>query len=318
MPGMWKQITMLFAMGLIALSYSGMSAQAQQGGKIVYLGIGGATQDALRKALFEPFQKETGIQVVEDTGLGQERVEAEVKSGRPSIDFLTTSTNTYLTFLGKDLLASIDYKYYDPADIKSMPEATRLKFAVDSVFVGLVMAFSKQAFPDGKPQPQSWADFWDVKKFPGKRTLPYCDVLEGACALHREDHRLPRHEGRGLGLGAAAQQGDAEGQQRDPGRAHGDSPGDGPGHGNHNRPVVKDPGRYCSSPLQWNRCSRRCANGETISVAQTRNTSPAYSAYAPANSLPAKVIGVCTGPMPPSSIAASTYASMHDRPSNPT
>lgn|SRR6266540_1705753 len=183
MPGMWKRITMLFAMGLIALSYGGMSANAQQGGKIVYLGIGGATQDALRKALFEPFQKETGIQVVEDTGLGQERVEAEVKSGRPSIDFLTTSTNTYLTFLGKDLLAPIDYKYYDPADIKSMPEATRLKFAVDSVFVGLVMAFSKQAFPDGKPQPQSWADFWDVKKFPGKRTLPYCDVLEGAWPL---------------------------------------------------------------------------------------------------------------------------------------
>jgi len=34
-----------------------------------------------------------------------------------------------------------------------------------------VLAFSRDAFPDGGPQPQTWADFWDVAQFPGKRTL---------------------------------------------------------------------------------------------------------------------------------------------------
>jgi putative spermidine/putrescine transport system substrate-binding protein len=170
-------------LGAIACFGSQGSVSAQPGGRLVYIGIGGATQEALRKALFQPFQAEFGIQVAEETGLSQERVQAEVQSGRPTIDLLTTSTNTYITLLNNNLLAPIDYKYFDPADLQSMPESARLKFAVNSVYVGLVMAFSTAAFPDGKPQPQSWADFWDVKKFSGKRTLPYCDVLEGGWPL---------------------------------------------------------------------------------------------------------------------------------------
>jgi putative spermidine/putrescine transport system substrate-binding protein len=156
------------------------AAHAQQNGKVVYLGIGGATQEALRKAYFEPFAKETGIQVVEDTGLSPERIQAEVQSGHPTIDVTNISTAAYETLLAKDLLAPIDYKYYDPADLKSMPENTmRGRFSVSTSYTSLGMSFSTAAFPEGKPQPNSWADFWDVKKFPGKRTMPFCGVLEG-------------------------------------------------------------------------------------------------------------------------------------------
>jgi putative spermidine/putrescine transport system substrate-binding protein len=168
--------------GCMAIAWLGVlsSPSWAGGGTIVYVGIGGPTQEALRKSLFEPFQKETGIQVVEDTGLGAERVQAEVQSGHPAIDFMTIGASAYATLLGKDLLAPIDYKYYDPADLKSMPETVRQKFSVGSIFSSLGMAYSKKAFPDGQPQPGSWADFWDVKKFPGKRTMPYCGVLEGS------------------------------------------------------------------------------------------------------------------------------------------
>lgn len=165
------------AIGLLASSSAGY---AQQDNKIVYLGIGGPTQDAIRKSLFEPFTKATGIKVVEDTGLSPERVQVEVQSGHPSIDFMTIGSSGYLSLLKNNLLAPIDYKYYHPEDLKSMPEIVRGKYQVGSVFSSLGMAFSTDAFPDGKPQPSSWADFWDVKKFPGKRTLPFCGVLEGS------------------------------------------------------------------------------------------------------------------------------------------
>jgi putative spermidine/putrescine transport system substrate-binding protein len=171
------------AVGAVALAAAlcgAPPAHAQQNGKIFYIGIGGATQEALRKSYFEPFQKETGIQVVEDTGLSPERIQAEVQSGHPTIDITNISTAAYETLLAKDLLAPIDYKYYAPEDLKSMPEGTlRGKFAVSTSYTSLGMSFSKAAFPDGKPQPNSWADFWDVQKFPGKRTMPYCGVLEG-------------------------------------------------------------------------------------------------------------------------------------------
>jgi putative spermidine/putrescine transport system substrate-binding protein len=152
---------------------------AQQNGKLFYMGIGGATQEALRKAYFEPFQKETGIQLVEDTGLSPERVEAEVRSGHPTIDITNISTAAYAVLQAKGLLAPIDYKYYDPANIQAMSEDIRGKFGVSSSYTSLGMSFSTAAFPQGKPQPNSWVDFFDVKKFPGKRTLPFCGVLEG-------------------------------------------------------------------------------------------------------------------------------------------
>ena len=177
----WAQYGLIaLCLAAAALGLEPSAAQAQQNGKVVYLGIGGATQEALRKAYFEPFTKATGIQVVEDTGLSPERVQAEVQSGHPSIDVTNISTAAYETLLAKDLLAPIDYKYYDATDLKSMPEDTmRGKFSVSTSYTSLGMSISTAAFPEGKPQPNSWADFWDVKKFPGKRTMPFCGVLEG-------------------------------------------------------------------------------------------------------------------------------------------
>src|SRR5215470_15227134 len=124
----------LIAGVLIATVWIGLLlSKAQAEGKIVYVGIGGPTQEALRKSLFEPFTKETGIQVAEDTGLSAERVQAEVQSGHPTIDIMTIGASAYNTLLTKELLATIDYKYYDPADLNSMSEDIRQKFAVGSV-----------------------------------------------------------------------------------------------------------------------------------------------------------------------------------------
>jgi putative spermidine/putrescine transport system substrate-binding protein len=172
--------TLIACVCTAAMSVGFLPSNARAQGKIVYVGIGGPTQEALRKEFFDPFTKETGIQVVEDTGLSAERVQAEVQSGHPTIDLMTIGASAYNTLLAKELLAPIDYKYYDPADLKSMPEDVRQKFSVGSISSSLGMAFSKSAFPDGGPQPTSWADFWDVKKFPGKRTMPFCGVLEGS------------------------------------------------------------------------------------------------------------------------------------------
>ncbi len=169
----------VLAAALLALAGTAPAVRAQDKGRIVYLGIGGATQEALRKAYFVPFEKETGIKVVEDTGLGAERIQAEVQSGHPTIDVTNISTALYETLRAKNLLAPIDYKYYDPADLKSMSADIRGKYGVSTSYTSLGMSFSTAAFPVGQPQPNSWVDFWDVKRFPGKRSLPFCGVLEG-------------------------------------------------------------------------------------------------------------------------------------------
>ena len=44
-------------LGLALALYPTLAAKAQQNGKLNYIGIGGPTQEALRKAYFEPFQE---------------------------------------------------------------------------------------------------------------------------------------------------------------------------------------------------------------------------------------------------------------------
>src|SRR5678810_733258 len=77
-------------------------------------------------------------------------------------------------------------------------------------------------------------------------------------------------------------------------------------------------GGYCSDdPIQWKRCSRRCATGAITRPAATMKTSPEYSAYEPANTLPASVLGTSTGPIPPRIIDALRNASVQFRCSKP-
>lgn len=174
----WRILFTTLALGFAA-SWS-TSTSADESKTLIYLGIGGPTQDALRKAYFEPFEKETGIHVVEDTGMSAERVQAEVLSGNPKFDITNLSTAAYETLYSAGLLSPIDYKYYAPEDLVSMPEGTiRGKFSVSTSYTSLGMNFSTAAFPETGAQPNSWADFWDTEKFPGKRTMPFCGVLEG-------------------------------------------------------------------------------------------------------------------------------------------
>ena len=44
-------------------------------------------------------------------------------------------------------------------------------YGVPSEVFSTNYGFSTDAFPEGGPQPSSWADFWDVEKFPGMRSL---------------------------------------------------------------------------------------------------------------------------------------------------
>src|SRR5215813_6795383 len=43
------------------------------------------------------------------------------------------------------------------------------EYGITSYSLGTNLVYRKDKFPNGGPQ--SWADFWDVKKFPGSRCL---------------------------------------------------------------------------------------------------------------------------------------------------
>lgn len=146
------------------------------GEELNVVGFGGTYQDAQRAAYFEPFAKKTGTRIREDTGPQIERLRAEVESGQPTIDIAATNQTFFLLGLDQDLWLPIDYSGFNKDDLAAMPDETKKPNGVGTIYYSDGMAFNTKAFPDGAPQPQSWADFWDLEKFPGKRALPRCSV----------------------------------------------------------------------------------------------------------------------------------------------
>jgi len=139
---------------------------------------GGAYQDGIRKAWIEPFTKETGIKVVEDTGPEIAKIKAMVSTGSVSWDVVTGG--------GADLMLGAQQGLFEKLsglvdETHAFPNARNAYGAPSEIFSTLI-GYSTKAFPAGGPQPKTFADFWDVKRFPGKRALPNSPdtVLEAA------------------------------------------------------------------------------------------------------------------------------------------
>lgn len=141
------------------------TAPAWASDQLVVVGWGGAWQDAYRKAVFEPFMAETGIQIVEDEFGGEyAKLTAQVDSGKITWDLAS--------FESPQLVQGCDEGSFAPLDWDRLGgRANQLDYAVHDCGIAsdiwaAVMAYDAQKFPDG---PRSWADFWDVERWPGKR-----------------------------------------------------------------------------------------------------------------------------------------------------
>ena len=66
------------------------------------------------------------------------------------------------------MLEPLDHKIID---LSGYPKHLQdRKYIMPKGVYSTVLGYRTDAFPGGKG-PVSWADFWDVKKFPGPRTL---------------------------------------------------------------------------------------------------------------------------------------------------
>jgi putative spermidine/putrescine transport system substrate-binding protein len=129
---------------------------------------GGAFQEAQRKAYFEPFERLSGIKVIESQGPDPVKVKAMVDTKNIEYDVGEFDRASVINLQKKgDYWEEIDYSLVDTANID---ETFRYKYALDMLPYAQTYAYRTDVFQKAKPQ--SWADFWDTKKFPGPRTMP--------------------------------------------------------------------------------------------------------------------------------------------------
>nr|WP_234826527.1 ABC transporter substrate-binding protein [Sinorhizobium meliloti] len=129
---------------------------------------GGTSQEAQRKIFFEPFGQQKGIKVLDDSwngGIGV--VEAKVKTGDPNWDVLQVEADELAVGCADGLYETLDWSKI--GNKEDWTEAAVSDCGVGANLWSTALTYDSAKFPQSAPS--SWADFWDVQKFVGKRGM---------------------------------------------------------------------------------------------------------------------------------------------------
>ncbi len=155
------------------------NVSAQSKGQVIVRGLGGAYQDAMDKALYKPFTQETGINVIVQAS-NAAQIRAMVEAKRVRIDVADLVDTAQIALDNAGALAPIAYskmQYTKPTDIHA---SVRKPNMVGNLYFATVLTYNTDVFKSGT-HPTSWAEFWDITKFPGARTL--ADQKAGSAEL---------------------------------------------------------------------------------------------------------------------------------------
>jgi len=125
---------------------------------------GGSYQEAQSKALFEPAAENTGIVVKQETYGGMSDVRLQVSSGQVTLDIVASGSGSAARAAAEGLLEKLDYNVID---VSTFYPSLYTDYCVGGDVFSTVYAWNTATY--GTNGPQSWADFFDVEKFPGTR-----------------------------------------------------------------------------------------------------------------------------------------------------
>jgi putative spermidine/putrescine transport system substrate-binding protein len=149
------------AAGLLAVA----PAQAQE--TITLANYGGAWATALSQAELKPIEKMLGITINEVTISSMNEVKLQVDAGAVEIDVADMGTSECQLGVEQGLWEKLDYNVIDASGLDQNLVAEY--WVGGPSYYSTVLAWNTEAYGDNPPQ--TWADFWDVEKFPGTRGL---------------------------------------------------------------------------------------------------------------------------------------------------
>ncbi len=167
--------SLLLALGSLGLTAAALEPDEARAAaaEIVVCNWGGEAVDAFAKAYGAPFTRKTGVKVaIVGSGPAVGVIRAMVESGRVIWDATDGGIVDSLTLGRLGLVEPIDYTIVDRSQL---PPALAGKFGVSNYVFSNVLAYDAQATRG--VEPFGWTDFFDLRKFPGKRTM--CKYIQG-------------------------------------------------------------------------------------------------------------------------------------------
>ncbi|WP_194456355.1 ABC transporter substrate-binding protein [Bradyrhizobium sp. CCBAU 53421] len=179
--GLSRRTVLQSTAGLLSVPLVGRAtvAWAQEklagSGEVVVFSVGGPFTEGVRRNVYDPFTKATGIKVVDVVADEAEpQAMAMFRAGKIDWDVIDVQSSNYPSMNAAGMFAPIDYSLWDQESLDGVPSRSRLQCGVTRYSSGVVVGYDERAFPKGGPK--NWADFWDVKKFPGPRGLDTTNV----------------------------------------------------------------------------------------------------------------------------------------------
>jgi len=155
--------------GLAALGVApAAGAQAQGTRDLVMVNWGGLANQGFGQFYGDPFvAANPGYRVVQDsTGPSIGRIRSMVESRRVTWDMCDSSATGAVLLGGLGMAEKIDYSIVKRED--AIGDTFTMEYGAAPYSFSSVLVYDSSKFPTA---PTSWADFFDLRKFPGKRLL---------------------------------------------------------------------------------------------------------------------------------------------------
>ena len=144
-----------------------LAAPDFKGKTVVFASWGGAYQNAEQTCYCDPFAAATGAKVLQDGPMNDAKFRAMIQSGAPDWDVADITIDFLYAGIKDNLFEKIDTKLVDTSHIS--PQFVN-DYGIGCIVWSYNLGHRTDAYAEGKA-PQTWADLFDLKQFPGKRTL---------------------------------------------------------------------------------------------------------------------------------------------------
>ncbi|MEI3162819.1 MAG: ABC transporter substrate-binding protein [Lachnospirales bacterium] len=134
--------------------------------KLVFVDWGGTNTEARLEANVKPFEEEYDCDVTVVTPSDYSKLIAMVENGTTEWDVMNCDAYWGAYAGEKGYLEPIDYNVVT----EKIDPSAQLENVMGAEVYSSVLAYNTQTY-DENTAPKNWADFWDTKKYPGKRAM---------------------------------------------------------------------------------------------------------------------------------------------------
>jgi putative spermidine/putrescine transport system substrate-binding protein len=124
----------------------------------------------------EDFEKDSGLKLIlAKKYLSGAKLKAMGMANMIDFDVVQSNINSIEVGVREKVMVPVDYSVFTKEQYQdiSMRKDFVNSHGVAVIAFGRGMAYSLKKYPGGVGHPKSWQEFWDVEKFPGRRSLSF-------------------------------------------------------------------------------------------------------------------------------------------------